>query len=152
MDDPLSLRQGQGDIDIHGDIIFLDPKFIGEIMAALVDHRFTVKSLETKEYKDEMVKYLQDNPHYAEEVNDHSKLEQALETFARAGELDMEGRALRFLFRRITKLEIKDYMIYHIAKQQRTISDEFPPTPNGVIVCIILLQHHQQHHHKLTSS
>ena len=104
-----------------------------------------------------MVKYLQDNPHYAEEVNDHSKLEQALETFARAGELDMEGRALRFLFRCITKLEIKDYMIYHIAKQQRTISsDEFPPTPNGVIVCIILLQQNQQqnqqHHHKLTSS
>jgi hypothetical protein len=53
---------------------------------------------------------LQDNPHYAEEVNDHSKLEQALETFARAGELDMEGRALRFLFRCITKLEIKDYI------------------------------------------
>jgi hypothetical protein len=110
IDDPLSLRQGQGDIDIHGDIIFLDAKFIGEIMAALVDHRFTVKSLETKEYKDEMVKYLQDNPHYAGEGNDQSKLQRALETFARAGELDLEGRALRFLFRRITKLEIKDYI------------------------------------------
>ena len=79
-------------------------------MAALVDHRFTVKSLETKEYKDEMVKYLQDNLHFAEEGNDQSKLQRALETFARAGELDLEGRALRFLFRRITKLEIKDYI------------------------------------------
>ena len=123
--------------------------------------------LKTKEYKNEMVKYytyyvyyfdLQDNSHNAK-VNDQSKLEQALETLGRAGELDLEGRALQFLFRRtsITKLEIKDYMIYHIAKQQRTISsDEFPPTPNGVIVCIILLQQNQQqnqqHHHKLTSS
>ena len=123
--------------------------------------------LKTKEYKNEMVKYytysvyyfdLQNNSHNAK-VNDQSKLEQALETLGRAGELDLEGRALQFLCRRtsITKLEIKDYyMIYHIAKQQRTIIDEFPPTPNGVIVCIILLQHHQQqnqqHHHKLTSS
>ena len=163
MDDPLSLRQGQGDIDIHGDIVFLDPKFIGLIMAAL-----GLVDLKTKEYKDEMVKYytyyvyyfdLQNNSHNAK-VNDQSKLEQALETLGRAGKL--EGRALQFLFMRsITKLEIKDYMIYHIAKQQRTISDEFPPTPNGVIVCMKLPQHHQQqnHHqyqhqyqHKLTSS
>ena len=132
-------------------------------MAALV-----LVDLKTKEYKDEMVKYytyyvyyfdLQNNSHNAK-VNDQSKLEQALETLGRAGKL--EGRALQFLFMRsITKLEIKDYMIYHIAKQQRTISDEFPPTPNGVIVCMKLPQHHQQqnHHqyqhqyqHKLTSS
>jgi len=101
MDDPLSLRQGQGDIDIHGDIIFLDPKFIGLIMAALV-----LVDLKTKEYKNEMVKYytysvyyfdLQNNSHNAK-VNDQSKLEQALETLGRAGKL--EGRALQFLFMR----------------------------------------------------
>jgi hypothetical protein len=76
--------------------------------------------LKTKEYKNEMVKYYtyyvyyfdsQDNSHNAK-INDQSKLEQALETLGRAGELDLEGRALQFLFRRtsITKLEIKDYI------------------------------------------
>jgi hypothetical protein len=126
MDDPLSLRQGQGDIDIHGDIVFLDPKFIGLIMAALV-----LVDLKTKEYKkDEMVKYtyyvydLQDNPHYAEEANDQSKLEHALETLGRAGKL--EGRALQLLFRRtsITKLEIKGY-IYRYTIEMLLKSDHF---------------------------
>ncbi len=110
IDDALSLLEAQGGIYIHGDLIFLQPKFVGKIMAALTDHRLTKDELRrSTSLKNEILKYVQENNSADDDSGSaYGKLKKGLEQFVKTGALK-NANVPKFLLRRVLELSPDDY-------------------------------------------
>jgi hypothetical protein len=106
--DALTLYDAQGHIYIHMPLIYLNPILIGDLMAAITDHRLTEDLVtKSKEFNSEIVQYVQKNCE-DEEDNPTRKLKDALRKFVKTGLLSYSHVA-PFLFRN-TALARKDHV------------------------------------------
>jgi GTPase SAR1 family protein len=103
INDALYLLEAQGGIYSHGDLVFLQPKFVGDIMAALTDHRLNEDELRTSQsLKNEILNNSADASAGA-----YGKLKKGLVQFVKIGELNGSS-VLNFLLRNI-ELSPDDY-------------------------------------------
>jgi GTPase SAR1 family protein len=108
IDDALSLLEAQGGIYTHGDLIFLQPKFVGEIMAALTDHRLAEELRTSQSLKNDILKYGEENNSASDAGGAHWKLKKGLEQFVKTGALN-NANVPKFLLRHVLELSPDDY-------------------------------------------
>ena len=99
LNDALHLYEAQGDIYISGDLIFLNPTLIADLMKALMDHTLTTKRLKSQEFRSVMVEYIE-----GAEIS-FKKLKQDMESFVTSGELH-GPYILPFLLRNVKRLKM----------------------------------------------
>ena len=125
--DAMVFLESQGDVYMVGDLVFLSPDVIGELMAKLVDHFLKYRVLGNDSDISRAVEDFVKEIDTGNEVNPHKKLMDGLKKFVKTGEIH-HHKVLPFLWR-------------DILPPRRASADDYDSivrmfAESGVIICM----------------
>jgi len=86
-DKVLNLLEAQGEIFMHAEFVFVQPKFVMEIIRPLVDHKLGSR-LNTQVYQNDISEYIRMQTSPSTKPTDHYYLKKALENLVKTGQFN----------------------------------------------------------------